>query len=44
MTKDKRLAIIHGGTDGEMPVPLDQLDNPEYAKQYVFNMTFDEIQ
>ena len=44
MTKDKKLVIIHGGDNGEMPVPVDQKDNAEYQKKYIFNLTFEELQ
>jgi hypothetical protein len=30
MTKDKKLVVIHCGDDGEMPVPVDQKQNPNY--------------
>lgn len=39
LTKDDKLVIIHGGDHGEMPATV---DHPE-KKQYIFNMTLDEI-
>jgi len=30
MTKDKKLVVIHGGDNGEMPVPVDLKGNPNY--------------
>jgi hypothetical protein len=44
MTKDKKLVVIHGGDDGEMPVPVDQKENPYYEKKYIFDLTFEELQ
>lgn len=44
MTKDKKLVIIHGGDNGEMPVPVDQKDNSEYQKKHIFDLTFKELQ
>ncbi len=44
MTKDNKLVIIHGGDNGEMPVPVDQKDNANYVKQYIFDQTFDDLQ
>jgi len=44
MTKDNKLVIIHGGDNGEMPVPVDQKENPDYVKQYIFDLTYEELQ
>ena len=44
MTKDKKLVIIHGGDNGEMPVPVDEKENPNYVKKYIFDLTFEELQ
>ena len=44
MTKDKKLVVIHGGDNGEMPVPIDQKENKDYIKQFIFDLTFSEIQ
>lgn len=44
MTYDKRLVIIHGGDDGEMPAFKDQdKTDPAYQPKYIFEMTFDDI-
>jgi len=44
MTKDKKLVVIHGGDNGEMPVPIDQKENPNYEKKYIFDLTFEDLQ
>ena len=35
LTEDDKLVIIHGGDDGEMP---------ESGNQYIYNLTYDQIQ
>lgn len=40
MTKDKKLVIIHGGDNGEMPVPVSEKTNPDYVKKFIFDLTF----
>lgn len=40
LTKDHKLAVIHGGDNGELPAPL---AGEEPATQHIFECSFDEI-
>ena len=41
MTKDRRIIIIHGGDNGEMPAPVERDIN--YQTEHIFDLKYDEI-
>ena len=35
--------ILHGGDNGEMPIPVDQSEKVEHQPKYIFEMNYEEI-
>jgi hypothetical protein len=43
MTSDKRLVLLHGGDNGELPPSIYE-KTEDQEKKYVFDNTFEQVQ